>query len=183
MQMRLEKILSALTLFTALAYSLGWIKTSYYFQTFGIGLSSLGFSPQDYLFESWFVLENLVFFLLLSWTVILSRRWWAYAVGVFYLVLPYLSDLAFQYWDRTLAKFLVEHRHSLLKFVPFLLLRSLLLCFGMEESSRMEEARPILATGLAVHETMGRGLCARDSCVVCLRRQALWQLRREACFK
>src|SRR5262245_15266134 len=122
MQLRLEKILSALTLFTALAYSLGWIKTFYYFQTFGIGLSSLGFSPQDYLFESWFVLENIVFFMLLSWTIILSKRWWAYGVGTFYLALPYLSDLAFQHRDRTVATFLLEHRHSLLKFVPFLLL-------------------------------------------------------------
>jgi hypothetical protein len=125
MQLRLEKILSALTVFTALAYSLGWIKTLYYFQAFGIGLSSLQFTPQDYLFESWFVLENLVFFLLLSWTIILSKRWWAYGVGVLYLMLPYLSDLAFQHRDHVLAAFLVEHRHSLLKFVPFLLLGTL----------------------------------------------------------
>jgi hypothetical protein len=54
LKLKLETVLASVGLLRALAYALGFLKSLYYFSTFGIGLRSLDLSPQDYLFESWF---------------------------------------------------------------------------------------------------------------------------------
>jgi len=121
LSIRLEKLLSWLTLLTAVAYSLGWLKTYYYFDSFGIPLSSLEFSVTDYLFESWFVLENVVFFSLLCWFVIKLPLWWPITIGIIYFFLPVASHYAFLWPENIVAHFLITYRHTILKFLPFAL--------------------------------------------------------------
>ena len=126
MELKLTKILSSLTLIAAWAYSLGWIKTSYYFRSFGIGLESVEYSIQDYLFASWYVLQNVMFFVLLLWIAAIAQRKWIYAVVILYLPLPYLTDLSYSHlnsptWGWLFAP-LAGIPHSILKFVPFLVL-------------------------------------------------------------
>lgn len=122
MQLKLEKILSALTVIAAFAYSLGWLKTYSYFQSFGIGLASLDLSIEDYLFESWYVLENVLFFLLMGWLAVKSRRAWVYGVWALYLMVPLATHTAYQYRSWVGADWLIGHQHTVLKFVPFLIL-------------------------------------------------------------
>ena len=103
----------------AVAFALGWLKTLYYFDAFGIGLSSLELSLLDYLFESWFVLQNVLFFILLFWFIVKTVRWWAIVLGVVYFFLPIASHYAFLADGQPLAEWLIDYRHTLLKFVPF----------------------------------------------------------------
>jgi hypothetical protein len=127
-----EKAVAVVTVLAAVAYSLGWLKTLTYFQTLGIGLSSLDLSIQDYLFESWFVVENIVLFVLFSWILraglrleLLNGLWkyaWRFLLsvsGLLYLMLPYRTDWAFGHLDWKFATWLVSHYYSLLKFTPF----------------------------------------------------------------
>jgi len=126
MESKLTKVLSLLTLVGAWAYALGWIKTSYYFRAFGIGLESVEFSVQDYLFASWYAVENVMFFVLLLWVAAIAERLWVYCVVLLYLPLPYLTDLSYSHLDSHalgwLFRLLVGVPHSILKFVPFLIL-------------------------------------------------------------
>lgn len=122
MQLKLEKILSALTVIAAFAYSLGWLKTYSYFQTFGIGLGALDLSIEDYLFESWYVLENVLFFLLMGWLAVKSKRVWVYVLWALYLTVPLGTHAAYQYRSWFGADWLIGHQHTVLKFVPFVVL-------------------------------------------------------------
>ncbi len=130
MELQLRKILPSLTLVAAWAYSLGWIKVSYYFRTFGIGLESIEFSIQDYLFASWYVLENVVFLLLLLWIAAIAQRKWVWGVVGVYLLLPFLTDWSYSHLNSHawgwLLRWLVAVPHSILKFLPFLILGALL---------------------------------------------------------
>lgn len=92
MELKLGKIASVLTLIAAWAYSLGWIKTFYYYNTFGIGTESLDLTPQDYLFASWYTVETLVFFVLLLWVVAVSRRLWPWLFVLAYLPIPFFGE-------------------------------------------------------------------------------------------
>jgi hypothetical protein len=121
-RLRLESVLSWAGLATAVAYCLGWLKTLYYYDTFGIGLSSLGLSPADYLFESWFVLENVFFFFLVAWIAVNGRRPWLWAVGVAYSLIPILSHYAFLRPDAPVSEALINYRHTILKATPFVML-------------------------------------------------------------
>ncbi len=131
METKLTKILSLLTLVGAWAYSLGWIRTSYYFRSFGIGLESVEYSPQDYLFASWYTVENVMFFVLLWWVAAMARKKWVYVVAALYLPLPYLTDLSYSHlssptWGWLFWLF-VSIPHSILKFVPFLILGAVIM--------------------------------------------------------
>ena len=119
MQSRWGTVLLGLAGFIVVAFALGWLKTLYYFDAFGIGLSSLELPVQAYLFESWFVLQNVFFFVLLFWFVVKTGRWWAIVLGVFYFFLPIASHYAFLADRQWFAEWLIHYRHTLLKFVPF----------------------------------------------------------------
>jgi hypothetical protein len=118
MKIRLEGLLSWLTIITAVAYALGWLKTSYYFDAFGIGVPSLGLSLPDYLFESWFVLENVVFVVLLAWYAAKTQYRWAWVLLGITALTPLISHYAFLVPEYRIAKFLILYRHDILKFVP-----------------------------------------------------------------
>lgn len=127
MKLKLDAVLSALGVFTAVAYVLGWLQYFYYFDTFGIRLAAVELSVQDYLLNSWFVIENVLFFLILSWVVIKNPRWWTIAIGVAYFLIPIGAHYAFFVPDWWGANVLIEYRHTLLKFIPFGLLAAVLL--------------------------------------------------------
>lgn len=127
MRLKLEPVLSALGLFTAVAYVLGWLQAFYYFDSFGIRLASVEMAPQDYLLNSWFVVENVLFFLILIWVILKTPRWWSYLIGVLYFMIPIAAHYAFFAPDRWGANFLIEYRHTLLKFIPFSLLGAVML--------------------------------------------------------
>jgi hypothetical protein len=122
MELRFGKIASSLTLIAAWAYSLGWIKTLYYFRTFGIGLESVELAPQDYLFASWYVIENVMFFLLLLWVVAVSGRRWPWLFVAAYLPVPLLTEWSYSHLDHWSCRWLVAVPHSVLKFLPFVVL-------------------------------------------------------------
>ena len=126
MELKLGKIASVLTLIAAWAYSLGWIKTFYYYNTFGIGTESLDLTPQDYLFASWYTVETLVFFVLLFWVVAVSRRLWPWLFVLAYLPMPFFGEWSYGHlyghWYSAICRYLVENPHTILKFFPFIVL-------------------------------------------------------------
>lgn len=128
----LEKALTGLTVLAAIAYSLGWLKTLSYFETFGIELPSVDLTIQDYLFESWFVVENVLFFVIFCWVLQASCRLdlannlskgvrfiLLVAAGGAYLMLPYKTDAAFEHVNRCgQVSYVYSHYYSWLKFAP-----------------------------------------------------------------
>jgi len=126
MELNLTKILSSLTVLAAWAYSLGWIKSLYYFSTFGVGLESTELSVQDYLFASWYTVENVLFFILLLWVAVVAQRKWVYVVVLLYLPMPLLIDVSYSHLASPLLGgfpgWFVDRAHTVLKFVPFLVL-------------------------------------------------------------
>jgi hypothetical protein len=136
MELKLEKVVSWFTVFTAWAYLLGWLKRYFYFQTFGIGLSSVNLSAQDYLFESWYPLESVFFFVLMLWIAVLVRRIWVRIVAAIFFVLPFLAHAAYIHYDWIIAYWFVHVNQSILKFTPFVVLL-LIVVFDRQESSRL----------------------------------------------
>jgi hypothetical protein len=127
MRLKLEPVLSALGVLTAVAYVLGWLQAFYYFDSFGIRLASVEMSPQDFLLNSWFVIENVLFFLILIWVIIKTPRWWSYLIGVIYFMIPIAAHYAFFFPHWWGANILIEYRHTLLKFIPFVVLAAVML--------------------------------------------------------
>jgi len=127
MRLNLESLLSAVGVLTAVAYVLGWLQAFYYFDSFGIRLASVEMSPQDYLLNSWFVLENVVFFVILLWIIGKTPRWWSFMIGGVYSLIPIGAHYAFFFPDSRVANFLIEYRHTLLKFIPFAMLAAVTL--------------------------------------------------------
>ncbi|MGC2465149.1 MAG: hypothetical protein WA517_08130 [Candidatus Acidiferrum sp.] len=158
----LEKAVAGISILAAIAYSLGWLKSLFYFETFGLGLPSLDLTVQYYLFESWFVIENLVFFVLLSWVLQACFRlelrnkvfrvlWWIALAGLayLYLMLPNYTDRAFsqvkdcaalqvKWWPMSQA-WLPSHYNSLLKFIPFVVYGILAVVIALELRFRRNE--------------------------------------------
>jgi hypothetical protein len=126
MELKLTKVVSSLTLLAAWAYSLGWIKTVYYYSMFGVGTESLDLSVQDYLFASWYTVENVLFFILLMWIASIVGRLWVFVVVLLYLPIPYFTDLCYAHLDSPLfgwfTQWFVASPHGILKFVPFIVL-------------------------------------------------------------
>jgi hypothetical protein len=150
MRLRLESVVSWVGLVTAVAYCLGWLKTLYYFDAFGVGLSALELSPKDYLFESWFVLENAIFFLLLAWIVVTSGRVWLWTVGLIYSLVPIAAHYAFLDPDQPLLRELILYRHTILKMVPFVVLIGLCLV-------DLVRKRPLLKAANELRWSHGQG--------------------------
>jgi hypothetical protein len=140
MRFKLESLLSALTSFAAVAYALGWLKSFYFYRAFGVNLDLAGLSTQDYLFESWFVLENVVFFLILWWVVLKAPTWWAICLGGAYSLIPIAAHYAFARPEWTGAAALISSRHTLLKFVPFALLAFRYFCGGRTVRASLQTA-------------------------------------------
>lgn len=137
MELKLTKILSSLTLFAAWAYSLGWIGSSYYYGTFGVGLESTELSAQDYLFASWYTTQSVLFFILLLWIAVIARRKWVYGLALLYLPIPYVTDWSYAHLSSPawgwLLRWFVDVPHSILKFIPFL---ALLVVIRMHKDTR-----------------------------------------------
>ena len=136
MGLKFETVLSTLGVLTAVAYVLGWLQAFYYFDTFGVRLAAVEMSPQDYLLNSWFVVENVVFFLILIWAILTMPRWWTVLLGVAYFFIPIGSHYAFFHPHVWGANFLIEYRHTLLKFIPFGLLIAVGLLNGVDSLRR-----------------------------------------------
>src|SRR6267154_316508 len=122
MELKFGSVASSLTLIATWAYSLGWIKSLYYYSTVGVGLDQLELTPQDYLFASWYTVENVMFFLLLLWIAAISQRPWPWIFVLAYLPIPFLTDWIYGHLDNPICRYLVENPHSILKFFPFTLL-------------------------------------------------------------
>ncbi len=150
MELKLQKVVSVLTLLTAWAYSLGWLKMSFYFATFGVGLSSLKIPVQDYLFESWYVVENVFFFLLLLWIAAISRHWLVWLITAAYSFIPYLTQAAFLRHHWRIASWLTEHDHSILKFTPFVVLLLVMLIRKQEFQRLKNLSWPYTRSSFAV---------------------------------
>ena len=153
MSLKLEKVLASLGVLSAVAYVLGWLQAFYYFDTFGIRLASVGMTPQDYLLNSWFVVENVVFFLVLVKVVTAVGRWWLWVIGAVYFLIPIAAHYAFFAPESSAARFLIEYRHTLLKFIPFGLLAGVML------SDRLSGSHPA-GRVLALPEAPGAGWIA-----------------------
>ncbi len=139
MELQFGKIASYLTLIAAWAYSLGWIKSLYYFSTFGVrNLESLEITPQDYLFASWYTLENVLFFVLLVWVAALSGRLWPWLFVALYLPIPFLTEWSYGHLKWHICRYLVENPHSILKFLPFIVL-ILVICVHRDTIARFRE--------------------------------------------
>jgi hypothetical protein len=115
------RLLLALGLLGGLAWLSGWLKTLYYFAAFGVDLGLLQLTTADYLRESWFVLQNLAFFLLMWWIALRTRSRWVLALACVYSLLPIATHYAFAF-DGAWADALIRYRHTLLKLVPFAVL-------------------------------------------------------------
>jgi len=120
--MRIGYGLLILTGLGGVCYALGWLKTVYYFRAFGIELSMLSMSAGDYLLASWFVVQNVLFFLLLWWVVLKTRLRWAAGIGFAYALIPIASHYAFAMHDSPGVGWLIHYRHTLLKLIPFVVL-------------------------------------------------------------
>jgi hypothetical protein len=142
MRIKLTQVVSVLSVLTAWAYSLGWLKTYFYFDTFGISLSSLKIAPQDYLFESWYVLENVVFFVMLLWTAAMIRRLWVRVVAVLYLPLPWMVQTAFVHRNWPVANWLTGHDYMVYKYTPFVVLFLVILLYKQERLRLKELSWP-----------------------------------------
>jgi hypothetical protein len=101
------------------AVLLGWLKGFYYLQTLGIDPALIPGTPLVWLRESWFVVQNLGFLLLMGWVALRTRRWWWIGALVLYASLPLASHYAFAVPEWPAARFLIAYRHTLLKFAPF----------------------------------------------------------------
>jgi hypothetical protein len=120
----------AVVALTALAYSLGWLKEYYYFAVFGVPLASLDVPIQHYLFESWFVVQNVLFLALIWWAVLAAEcgkwyRFWLIVVAVVYSLIPISSNYAYNYPSFWPAMLLATHKHGVLKFFPFIVIAML----------------------------------------------------------
>ena len=138
MGLKFGKIASYVTVIAAWAYSLGWIKSLYYFATFGVGLESLELTPQDYLFASWYTVENVMFFVLLMWVAALSGRLWPWLFVAVYLPIPFLTEWSYGHLGWGICRYLTENPHSILKFLPFIVL-VLMICIHRDTIRRFRE--------------------------------------------
>jgi hypothetical protein len=104
------------------AYLLGWLRNLYYYQTLGVEPYVAERGLAGTLLDSWFVLQNVGFFLLLWWVVVRLRIVWATLVGLLYSLLPIAAHYAFAFHENRVALGLIHYRHTLLKLLPFVLL-------------------------------------------------------------
>jgi len=100
----------------------GWLKTVYFLRPFGLSPAALGPGWPESLFESWYVVQNLVYFTWIVWLVVQTRRFTLALVAVVYALIPLATHYAFLHYDRAWVRWWVDHQHTWLKLVPLLLL-------------------------------------------------------------
>jgi len=147
--LRACKFLAFVLLLAPFAYLLGRLKTFYYFHAFGVGLDLVQMSATDHAVESWFVLQNLLFFALMLWVAIRSRLAWVWCVALFHGLIPIAAHYAFVFEGRAPADWLIQYRHTLLKGIPFLVLLIVWWSYPRLRASLREIRWPYgLATGM-----------------------------------
>lgn len=117
---------------TAAVYILGALKTYRYFAVFGLPLAALDISTQEYLSNSWYVVECVLCLLLTFWTLLrlfrsLSQTRWRVcllAIALLYTVLP---ALALQHANNRYAVHFFENDGIYFTFVPLVLIGALII--------------------------------------------------------
>ena len=130
------------------AWFLGRLKILYYFKAFGIGPPSLELNAGDLVFESWFVLQNLLFFALVCWVVLKTRLAWTIPVALGYALLPIAAHYAFMGGDGW--TWLIRYRHTLLKLIPFLLPAIVWVAYPRYRARLKELSSPVAPAGLVL---------------------------------
>jgi hypothetical protein len=128
----------------------GWLKVLYHYKGFGVDVGLLDLTVSSLLLQSWFVVQNLLYFALLWWVVLKTRLGWTAAVGVLYALVPLGAHYAFAWHDRFAAWWLIDHRHTLLKFVPFAVLGLALLLHAPARRQLRDLSWPYRKSGLAL---------------------------------
>ena len=134
----------------ALLYVLGRLKLLYFYQAFGIDLADVEPTFGDYLFESWFTAQNLLFFVLVWWVVLKTRSIWAGCVGVAHALIPLSSHYAFALPDGWLPGLLIGYRHTSLKLIPFAMLAGLWLSGHTHRKALRDLSWPVPLAGRAL---------------------------------
>lgn len=142
---RLTPTILAVAGMIPLAYLLGWLKTLYYFNTLGVDAAWIEQTTGERFVESWFVLQNTLFFALIWWIAIKSRWWPAVALAIVHALIPLASHYAFAFPQSGPAAFLIDYRHTVLKLLPF---AALALLWWLRPHSREELKRAHWPHGL-----------------------------------
>jgi len=100
----------------------GWLKTVYFLKPFGISPAALSGVWITAPLESWYVVQNLVYFTAIVWLVVQTRRLALALVALAYALIPLATHYAFLLYDRALVRAWVDHQHTWLKLIPLLLL-------------------------------------------------------------
>lgn len=114
--------LAAVASFASFAALVGWLKMVYFFRPFGVSPAALDPGWVGTSFESWYVVQNLVYFTWIVWLVVQTRRFTLALVAVVYSLIPLVTHYAFLHYDRAWVRWWVDHQHTWLKLVPLLLL-------------------------------------------------------------
>jgi len=135
----------------AVAMLYGWLKTLYYFQTFGVDLGLVEPSAGALLLDSWFVIQNVTLFALLSWVALKTRERWVIAIGLAYGMIPILSHYAFEFETVPGAGALIDYRHTILKVVPFVVIAILWFAQKRHRKTLTDPAWPYTRPALVVY--------------------------------
>ena len=108
--------------FVAYAALVGWLKTLYFLRSFGLSPAIVNTGRTDVLFESWYVLQNLAYFMLIVWIAVQTRRRLFVVAAAVYAVIPIATHYSFLLYDRRLVRVLIDHQHTWLKLAPIVLL-------------------------------------------------------------
>ncbi len=135
--------MKAFSLFLASAASLisfaalvGWLKTVYFLRPFGVAPAALDRAWVPMSFESWYVVQNLVYFTCIVWLVVQTRRFALAIVALLYALIPLATHYAFLLYDRAWIRVWVDHQHTWLKLVPLILLAGVV--FGHIRGNRLD---------------------------------------------
>lgn len=116
------RVLVGLVLALAYAALLGWLKTLYYLEPFSLSPASTLEGWPGALFESWYVVQNVVYFALIVWLVVQTRCLCLALVAGAYALLPLATHYAFLGYSNRAIRWWVDHQHTWLKLVPFVLI-------------------------------------------------------------
>ncbi|MCH7779629.1 MAG: hypothetical protein IH848_02180 [Acidobacteria bacterium] len=114
--------LAAVASLASYAALIGWLKTVYFLRPFGLSPAALDSGWVESAFQSWYVVQNLVYFTWIVWLVVQTRRFTFALVAVVYSLIPLATHYAFLHYDRVWVRWWVDHQHTWLKLVPLLLL-------------------------------------------------------------
>ena len=123
----LARVIVGLVLAVPYAALLGWLKTLYFLKPFGVSPALTLTGPGAALFESWYVVQNLVYFALIVWLVVQTRRFVLAIVAALYALVPLATHYAFLLYPNSVVRWCVDHQHAWLKLVPLVLLSAVVL--------------------------------------------------------